>query len=83
MIVKDIEAKTKTISETTGRRAGNVFYVVWNTFMDIIYLISIVTVVSIGIYVAYTNGVDHPAIIWSGEKVNHIWLNICQYFKLA
>jgi len=83
MTTKDMEVKTKAISESTGRKAGNTFYVVWNTFMDIIYLLAIVIVVSVAIYVAYINGVDHPAIIWAGEKVNNIWLGIGNYFKIG
>lgn len=83
MTTKDIEAKTKVISESTGRKTGNTFYIIWNTFMDIIYLLAIATVVSVAVYVAYQNGVDHPAIVWAGEKVSNAWLIICQYFKLV
>lgn len=83
MTAKDIEAKTKTVSATTSRKTGNTFYVVWNAFMDIIYLLAIVIVVSVAIYIAYSTGVDHPVIVWAGEKVNNIWLNIDQYFNLG
>ena len=83
MTTKDIEAKTKVISESTGRKTGNTFYIIWNAIMDIVYLLAIATVVSVAIYVAYTNGVDHPAIIWAGERVNNIWLSIGNYFKIG
>ena len=83
MTTKDIEVKTKGISKATERRTGNIFFVVWNAIMDIIYLLAIVTVVSVAIYMAYTNGVDHPAIVWAGEKISNIWIAICQYFKIG
>lgn len=83
MTTKDMEVKTKAISESTGRKTGNTFFVIWNAFMDIIYLLAIVIVVSIAIYVAYINGVDHPAIVWGGEKVSNIWLGIGNYFKIG
>ena len=83
MTVKEMEANTKKLSTATGRKAGSMFYIVWNIFMDLIYLLAIVTVVSVIIYVAYTNGVDHPAIQWAGSKVNNVWLGICHYFKIG
>ena len=78
-----IEVKTKEISQSTGRKTGNVFFLVWNTFMDVIYLLAIIIVVSVALYVAYSNGVEHPAIVWAGEKVNIVWTGICQYFKIG
>ena len=83
LTVQNMETQAKNISKATGRKTGNTFFVVWNTFMDIIYLLAIATVVSVAVYVAYQNGVDHPAIVWAGEKVSNAWLIICQYFKLV
>lgn len=79
--MNEIAEKTKTLGKTTGKKVGRTYRTVWNLFIDLLYLLAIVIVVSVGVLTAYSSGVDHPAIIWAGERLNTIWMNIFNYFS--
>lgn len=83
MTVKDIQSKVESVSKVTGHKTSHTFYFIWNALMDLLYISAILSVVSIAIYIAYTNGIEHPAIVWAGEKVDMIWLFLCGYFRIG
>lgn len=79
--MNEIAEKTKTLGKTTGKKVGRAYRATWNMFMDLVYILAVILIVSVGILTAYSAGIDYPIITWAGEKISTLWTGIFNYFS--